>query len=151
MERIVEIIRERAKNNEVIFVFPTAAEARQWFLRSLDITGLPSMLDERFLCWEVFKQKFFSKVENAKPVTNVIRKIFAQYILAKNAEAASQGNALFQKIIPSEFAHSSENFLSWLMSILPQLENLKLKSEKHSYCNEEISEFLLLKKEYDAF
>ena len=150
MKKIEKEIQKRIAN-KTVFVFPTAAEAHAWFLRSLDITGLTSIAADVFLAWDIFKEKYFYANQKASPITQVIRKIFVQDILKKNKEAANETEPIFQYIIPKDCATNSDHFSSWLLTILPQLDNLNRKMQKHSYMTDVLQEFLVLKKQYELF
>lgn len=151
MGRIEELIKLGCDNPETVFVFHTQAEAREWFIRSLDITGKNALPEDMFLAWDNFKIKFFTSDQTKKPVTQIIRKIFVHNVLKENAEATKRGNAIFKKIILEKFSDSSTNFLSWFVSILPQLDNLEKKSNDNKIVTEELKDFFTLKKYYQDF
>lgn len=151
MKKITELIKNNCDNLNTVFVFPLQVQAREWFIRSLDITGKQALPETMFLSWNRFKEKFFESHENKKPISQTIRKIFVRNILSENARSAESGNLLFKKIILPQYAKTSENFTSWLLSILPQLDNLERKLKENNFYSDEAREFLVLKKYYDQF
>lgn len=151
MEQIKELIKSGCNNPKTVFVFHTQAEAREWFIRSLEITGKNALPEDMFLAWDSFKIKFFTSEQTKKPITQIVRKIFVHNILKENAVATKKGNAIFKKIILQKFSDTSTNFLSWFVSILPQLDNLEKKSKDNKVLTDEIKDFFTLKKCYQDF
>lgn len=151
MKKLAEYIKNNCHNLETIFVFPLQVQAREWFIESLNITEKKAFSESMIISWASFKEKFFENDINKKPISQIIRKIFIEYILKKNADAARTGNPIFKKIILQKYAQNSANFSSWLVDILPQLDNLDRKLNSKSYFLPEIIDYLVLKKHYEDF
>ena len=60
MNKIADLIKTNYKNSETVFVFPTQAEAREWFIRSLEITGADTLPEDMFIAWDTFKKRFLA-------------------------------------------------------------------------------------------
>ena len=58
MNKIANIIKSNSEKYETVFVFPTQAEAREWFIRSLEITGADTLPEDMFIAWDTFKKRF---------------------------------------------------------------------------------------------
>lgn len=151
MKKLAEFIKSNCDEPNTIFVFPLQVQAREWFIESLNITGKSALPEDAFISWNNFKKRFFETDETKNPISQMARKIFVEYILRENARRAKDGNAIFKKIILEKFANTSSNFTSWLVNILPQLDNLERKLKENNYQLDETNEYLLLKKHYEFF
>lgn len=151
MNKIANIIKSNSEKYETVFVFPTQAEAREWFIRSLEITGADTLPEDMFIAWDTFKKRFLASDEKRKPVSQIIRKLFVNDIIKKNNKHKKNGNAIFKKIILEKFSDSSSNLTSWFVSILPQLDNFERKLKNIKIKTNEVTEFLILKTYYEKF
>lgn len=151
MKKIAELIKKNCDNINSVFVFPLQVQAREWFIRSLDITGKSALPESMFISWQNFKKNFFESDEKLTPISQSIRKIFSEYILAQNALSAKKEKAIFKKIILENYAETSKNFSSWLVNILPQLDNFERKLKENNYYSDDAKDFLVLKKYYENF
>lgn len=152
MNKIAELIKTHAAHFSSVFVFPTQAEAREWFIRSLEVTEATALPEDMFIAWDTFKTKFLYSDETRKPISQIIRKIFVYDMIRRNEKQKEKiGTAIFKKIILEKFLDSASNLTSWLVSILPQLDNLARKANEKHFSTDEISEFLLLKTYYEKF
>jgi CRISPR/Cas system-associated exonuclease Cas4 (RecB family) len=97
---------------------------------------------DRFIAWDRFKERAIrGDLRDKRPVSGVIRKLFADSLVRKNAEAAGQsaGEALeteaetaglpFRVLIPPAFARDGQIFAGEIARILPSLALLKARRE----------------------
>lgn len=122
MKTLEQLILDRLKKPENIFVFPTQVAARQWAEHILEIMdgSCGSVAMDRFIAWDSFKgESIRSQHENLTSVPSVLRQMFAASFIGENA---SQPESLLKSLIPEQFRHSADNYASWISSLLPQLQ-----------------------------
>lgn len=125
---IESIILQHGANDKVIFVFPSDIAASLWLEKALDITKRNTLPSDRFIAWDRFKEQAMqASAQNLQAVSKIIRKLYAQNIAEKNAQATSP---FFTDLIQKEYAAESLNFAPWIARILPQLSLLKNKIDK---------------------
>lgn len=151
-KKIFSLIEKHCTDRNTIFVFPTAAEAQEWFIRALENIPVQTLPKDIFMAWDVFKKNFLTENTALKPISQLERNIFVESIINKNLSLSKKGSPLFLAIIPPEYASTASNFASYLVSVLPQLDNLQRQiTKKNFHKTPLISEFLFLKTEYEKF
>jgi hypothetical protein len=163
MNQILEIISREIKNQNSRFVFPSETASLAWAQKTYAFTGVRSLALNRFLAWDKFKETAIrAGAEDQKPIAKVIRKLFTQGLVKKNAEAARNDKTAspdksrdfpFVSLIPREFAEQGNIFTSMIADLLPALALLKNRQEQISdfVPDEEDRDFMLLEKEYSQF
>ena len=150
-----EILKEYLAKPNTIFVFPTSVSAVSWAERLLEF--VPAIAMERFIAWDVFKgDAIRSKQQNRTSIPSVLRKIFAQYLIACNTKLCKEGKPLFTSIINPVYADQSSSFAGWMASVLPALGTWKKHFDKsllngNTQTDEADKDFLVLYNEYKDF
>lgn len=145
---IKDCIMHYAGSGNVCFVFPSRIASRLWLFQAPVLTGFPALPAEMFSAWDAFKIECCSAAaENASPIPQVVRLLFAYYITGENIHTP-----LFQKLIPPEYAEESTIFAEWLAGILPQLDHWAKRTQQHSRAPDaEFADLSLLKRAYTQF
>ena len=155
MNLIEQTIKTYGRNLQNVFVFPSRIASRLWFQKSLNITGLGTVPSENYMSWDGFKEScLVSKAASLSPVSNTVRRIFAQYISRLNSEKAKDGKPLFKFLIPQDYAETGAVFSEWIAGILPQLDHFEKRyADKSSDFleDDEMKDYLVLKNEYADF
>lgn len=155
MNLIEQTIKTYGRNLQNVFVFPSRIASRLWFQKSLNITGLGTVPSENYMSWDGFKEFCLaSKAASLSPVSNTVRRIFAQYISRLNSEKAKDGKPLFKSLIPQDYAETGSVFSEWIAGILPQLDHFEKRyADKGSDFleDDEMKDYLVLKNEYTDF
>ncbi len=155
MHIIETVLKKYGNELNTVFVFPLRVSAMLWFQKSLSITGLKTIPAENYISWDTFKEKcLILNSESLVPTSTIIRKIFADYICAKNSKDAKNGKATFSTIIPAEYAENSSVFSEWITDVLPQLDHFEKRYENNifKFKNDcEMNDYLNLKKIYSEF
>lgn len=155
MNLIEQTIKTYGRNLQNVFVFPSRIASRLWFQKSLSITGLGTVPSENYMSWDGFKEScLVSQAASLSPVSNTVRRIFAQYISRLNSEKAKDGEPLFKFLIPQDYAETGAVFSEWIAGILPQLDHFEKRyADKGSDFleDDEMKDYLVLKNEYTDF
>ena len=155
MNLIEQTIKTYGRNLQNVFVFPSRITSRLWFQKSLSITGLGTVPSENYMSWDGFKEScLVSQAASLSPVSNTVRRIFAQYISRLNSEKAKDGKPLFKFLIPQDYAETGAVFSEWIAGILPQLDHFEKRyADKGSDFleDDEMKDYLVLKNEYSDF
>lgn len=155
MNLIEQTIKTYGRDLQNVFVFPSRIASRLWFQKSLSITGLGTVPSENYMSWDGFKEScLVSKAAFLSPVSNTVRRIFAQYISRLNSEKAKDGESLFKFLIPQDYAETGTVFSEWIAGILPQLDHFEKRyADKGSDFleDDEMKDYLVLKNEYTDF
>lgn len=155
MNLIEQTIKTYGRDSENVFVFPSRIASRLWFQKSLNLTGLGTVPSENYMSWDGFKEScLVSKAASLTPVSNTVRRIFAQYISRLNSEKAKEGNPLFKSLIPEAYAETGSIFSEWIAGILPQLDHFEKRYADKSmdFSNDdEMQDYIILKNEYADF
>ncbi|MGI0518600.1 PD-(D/E)XK nuclease family protein [Treponema denticola] len=155
MNLIEQTIKTYGRNLQNVFVFPSRIASRLWFQKSLNITGLGTVPSENYMSWDGFKEScLVSQAASLSPVSNTVRRIFAQYISRINSEKAKDGEPLFKFLIPQDYAETGAVFSEWIAGILPQLDHFEKRyADKGSDFleDDEMRDYLVLKNEYADF
>jgi hypothetical protein len=169
MNTILSIISGELKSQSSRFVFPSEAASSLWAQKICGFTGVRSIALNRFLAWDRFKERIIrSEVQDREPVSAVLRKLFAEDLVRRNAEAVRRGAgdglsasagkeeaALpFRALIPPAFAEDGAVFAPRIAGLLPSLKlfGLRLEAAGDVYRrDDEDRDFTVLEKEYAAF
>lgn len=112
-----EVIKNNIRNENNVFVFPTDIAAQKWadwVIKNTDILAVPM---EKFIAWDTFKGECIkSKVEGLSSVPSLMRKIFASWLIERNAD-----ELFFTEVISPEYAKNASAFSDWITKILPSL------------------------------
>jgi len=181
MNQVISVLREHIKNQNVRFVFPSQTSAGLWARKTCTLGITRSAAAGRFLAWDRFKEEVVQKKEgNRAPVSVIIRKLFSEALLRKNAAAAIEtsgsvpvrpedarpggahpGNARrdrpdgfpLRSLVPPEHAQGCSIFVQSVARILPSLAQWEklVSNAPGTTLDEEDRDFRLIKKEYAAF
>ncbi|AEF80533.1 PD-(D/E)XK nuclease family protein [Leadbettera azotonutricia] len=173
MNIIVETIKREIANQEVRFVFPSGLAADLWARRTCTLGLARSIAGNRFLAWDYFKEEVIrEEVKDKSPASQVVRKLFAELLVKKNAEATILENAdkirqnvdsagrprrgasgfPLLAVIPPEHAKGGSVFTASIAQALPSLaywENLKSNTRREN--DDEDKDYEIIKKEYKEF
>jgi hypothetical protein len=154
MNVIVQTLREHIADQNVRFVFPSGIAAGLWAKKTCTLGIARSVAANRFLAWDDFKEEAAQTQDTKRrPATAVMRKLFAEALTRKNAEAAGGEGAEgfpLKSIIPVEYAGEGENFVPFIARLLPSLAYWE-KIAKNTGADAEDSDYLLIKNEYSGF
>jgi len=155
MNLIEQTIKTYGRDLKNVFVFPSRIASRLWFQKSLSITGLGTVPSENYMAWDGFKEScLVAQAASLSPVSNTVRRIFAQYISRLNSEKAKDVAPLFKSLIPQDYAETGAVFSEWIAGILPQLDHFEKRyADKSSDFleDDEMRDYLFLKNEYADF
>ncbi|MDR1804523.1 MAG: PD-(D/E)XK nuclease family protein [Treponema sp.] len=157
MNVIIQTIREYIADQNVRFVFPSGIAAGLWARKTCTLGIARSVAANRFLAWDGFKEEVTrTKDAKRKPASSVTRKLFAEALVRKNAEAAagrpkvSGGGFPLKSLIPVEYAGGGEIFVPFIARLLPSLsywEKMTINAAKDA----EDLDYILIKHEYSDF
>ena len=149
MPSVFDIIRENiTEKRDTSFVFPSETTASLW-ARKICFHGIVrSLSPERFLAWDRFKEEaIHTKEKNRRPVSSLIRHLFALSLTKKNAAAP-----FLKAIIPPEYAENSGVFANSIAGILSSLRRWeKLHEAGHIRNDDEDHDLYVIKTGYAAF
>ncbi|MDR1177902.1 MAG: PD-(D/E)XK nuclease family protein [Spirochaetaceae bacterium] len=161
MKVVIDILEREIKNRKSRFVFPSETASSLWAGKALELTGTRSLALDRFLAWDRFKEEAVrSGGGTKKPATLVIRKLFVDGLIRKNAALVKEGAGVsagdglpFRTLIAPEFAEGGQVFASSIAALLP---SLTLLEEKEAGCpgyagDDEDRDFAALRGAYSAF
>ncbi|MDR2245082.1 MAG: PD-(D/E)XK nuclease family protein [Treponema sp.] len=162
MNTLLSIISGELRNQESRFVFPSEAASSEWARKICGLMGIRSAAMNRFLAWDRFKEGFIrSEAQDKEPVSAVLRKLFAENLVGRNAEALRGGKSRaeetalpFRGLIPPAFAEDGAVFASRIAGLLPSLRLLRRRMEASGAAftgDDEDRDFMALEKEYAAF
>ncbi len=155
MNLIEQTIKTYGRDLQNVFVFPSRIASRLWFQKSLSITGLGTVPSENYMSWDGFKEScLVAQAASLRPISNTVRRIFAQYISRLNSEKAKDGKPLFTSLIPQDYAETGAVFSEWIAGILPQLDHFEKRYADRSSDfleDDEMRDYLFLKNEYADF
>jgi hypothetical protein len=147
--KVTEIIKKEIADGNVSFVFPSGIAASLWARKACEFAGVRSVRLDRFMAWDDFKEQVILTEEGDKrPVPEVIRKLFAEQLVKKNA-----GEKFFQSLIPPEYAESGGVFASSIAAVLPALGYWEDRVQHRAdyTADDEDRDYIVLKTEYAAF
>jgi len=157
MNVIAQTLRDYIADQNVRFVFPSGIAAGLWAKKTCTLGIARSVAANRFLAWDDFKEEAAQERDSKRrPATAVMRKLFAEALARKNAEAAggvkkTSGEGFpLKSIIPVEYAGEGEIFVPFIARLLPSLSYWE-KLLKNTEADDEDSDYLLIKSEYAAF
>ncbi|MCL1817793.1 MAG: PD-(D/E)XK nuclease family protein [Spirochaetaceae bacterium] len=148
MNTVTGIIAAEINNQAARFVFPSETASSAWAREALFLTRERSVAAGRFLAWDRFKETVIrAELADKKPVSSVLRKLFAESLLRRNA-----GEKFFTSLIPPGFAGEGGVFSRELAAALPSLALWEsLAAARGSALDAEDADLALLKKEYGDF
>ncbi|MDR2021482.1 MAG: PD-(D/E)XK nuclease family protein [Treponema sp.] len=166
MNPVLEILAEEIANPRVRFVFPSETASSLWARKACLFTGTRSIALDRFLAWDRFKEKVVrAEVRGRRPVSGVVRRLFAEAMIKKNAALVKTGGHSgpagetgkagfpFRSLVPPAFAAEGAVFAVSLAALLPSLAFWESKrAQAAAYRNDDEDHDLeLIKGEYAAF
>ena len=157
-ETIQECLKSNITNPDAYFIFLSDVVAKTWaeWCITENHTQVKAVALERFTAWDKFKAQFISaKLKDKNAIPSLLRKLFIQDFIQKNAEKDAGDNTKLKKIIPPEMNGNSDAFTDWLSKILPSLNlwKAKLEQNKETYgaLDEEDSDYLNIYNSYRNF
>ena len=147
MDSVFETILKKI-NTAACFVFPSETTALLW-ARKICLHGeLRSLLPERFLAWDRFKEETIrSKEKKRKPVSSLIRRFFAYSLTQRNTT-----EPFLQALIPVQYAENSPVFADSIASLLSSLNRWEeLHTAGHCQDDGEDRDLRIIKINYAAF
>jgi hypothetical protein len=166
MNIIIETIAKKIADQRVRFVFPSGIAADRWPRKICALGIARSVAANRFIAWDQFKEEVVrEEVKESTPASSVIRKLFAETLVKKNAEAVNKtveaggeirrGPSGFPllSLIPPEYADRGSVFAASIASSLPSLAYWERLKKNATGCKNdgEDDDYALVKKEYAAF
>ncbi|GHV53200.1 hypothetical protein AGMMS49579_11570 [Spirochaetia bacterium] len=120
---VENLLLEKSKNPNALFVFPTGIAVDLWADRLLKLRDGGTIAMDQFIAWDTFKQESIrSRMQDKKSVPSLLRKIFVSRLIKENAELCKADQTpLFISLIPPEYAHTASSFVPWLTGMLSQL------------------------------
>jgi CRISPR/Cas system-associated exonuclease Cas4 (RecB family) len=149
MNQVTGIIQKEIANPRVFFVFPSDVAAGLWARKAGEFAGVRSVAMNRFMAWDRFKETAVrAEAPGRQPVSSVIRKLFAEQLVKKNA-----AGPFLQSLIPEAYAPEGGRFASSIAALLPSLEYWERRvREAESYtADAEDRDFAYIKSAYAAF
>jgi CRISPR/Cas system-associated exonuclease Cas4 (RecB family) len=168
MVPVFGVVAKYIKDNDVYFVFPSEATAALW-ARKICVSALPgsgsarpnsphsihsphsshsirSVAANRFIAWDRFKESVIrAESRGKKPVSALLRKIFARGLVRDNAAAP-----FLRVVIPPDYADNGEAFARFITSALPALESWE-KSLGNAHPDGEDRDLFEIKIRYGSF
>ncbi|MCL2380470.1 MAG: PD-(D/E)XK nuclease family protein [Treponema sp.] len=149
MNVVIRTIREHIADAGVSFVFPSQVAANRWARKTCTLGIVRSVAENRFLAWDRFKEDAIRKKDTRrKPASALVRKLFAEALIRRNAETA-----FLTSVIPAEYAKGGRVFVPFIAGLLPSLaywEKL-MNAAGHIRRDTEDEDYGRVKKEYGAF
>jgi RecB family exonuclease len=168
---VIEKISSHIHERNVRFVFPSETAAALWARKACGLAGVRSVAANRFLAWDRFKEEAVrAEVRDKRPVSAVLRRLFVEDLIRKNAACAAAGQAAstgqrsaplainadarsrlpFAALVPPEFAEDGAVFAASIAAMLPSL-SLWENRQADLLLDDEDRDLRLLKNEYAAF
>ncbi|MDR2370233.1 MAG: PD-(D/E)XK nuclease family protein, partial [Treponema sp.] len=162
---VIEKITSHIHERNTRFVFPSETAAALWARKACGLAGVRSVAANRFLAWDRFKEEAVrAEAGDKRPVTAVLRRLFAEDLIRKNAALAAAGQAVpagqagapvlsrlpFAALIPPEFAEGGAVFAASIAAMLPSLSLWESRQADVPFDDED-RDLRLLKNEYAAF
>ena len=104
---------------EVSFVFPSEAAAGSWARRALDLGGSAALFTDRFLGWDTFKARLFSRRSEGHAADDRTRLLWAASALEANSRSP-----FLESILRPEFRSEYAGYVPFLSGILPGLRRI---------------------------
>ncbi|MDR0587204.1 MAG: PD-(D/E)XK nuclease family protein [Treponema sp.] len=163
MVPVFDVIAKYIKDNDVYFVFPSETTAALWARNACSSGGEPGRPDSgqagsgqaggvrsvaagRFMAWDRFKENAIrAESRDKKPVSALLRKIFARGLVRDNAAAP-----FLKVIIPPDYADNGEAFVRFITSALPALASWE-KSLGNFRPDGEDRDLFMIKARYTSF
>ena len=151
MNSVIAVLKDKIADQNVRFVFPSQTAAGLWAQKTCTLGIVRSVAAGRFLAWDRFKEELIRERETGRrPASLVMRKLFADALLRRNAEAP-----FLKSLVPAECAKEGGIFVSFIARLLPSLafwEKLAGKAGNvYRGGDDEDRDYSALKKEYSAF
>ncbi len=148
-----DILRATIADNRCVYVFPTEIAASAWADRALEITDAQSVALDRFIAWDTFKSDSIrSQKQQKRSIPSVLRKLFAERLIAENARLVKTGEPpLFRSIINPQYAQTASSFTEWIAGLLPSLGPWYERFVRESEGDSEDGDLLTLTRRYEAF
>ena len=91
MNTVIRAITEHIGDQNISFVFPSQIAATLWARKICTLGIVRSVAAKRFLGWDRFKEEVIREKDTKRePATSVMRKLFADALIRKNAAAVSE-------------------------------------------------------------
>lgn len=116
---IETILSESISDPAVSFVFPSEAAAATWSRRALEISGARALSVDRFMGWDTFKERLFSRHRDALPAERRARLLWAASALDANAR-----DPFLTALIREEHRRESLAYVPYIAGILPNLRRI---------------------------
>ena len=117
MNLVIQTIKKYIEDQNIRFVFPSQTAAGLWARKTCTLGIARSVAARRFIAWDRFKEEAVLENETKKkPVSQVLRKLFAEALVRKNAETP-----FLSSLIPAEHAREGRVFVPYIAKILPSL------------------------------
>ena len=152
---VISVLREHIADQNVSFVFPSQIASDLWARKTCTLGIVRSVAKGRFLAWDRFKEEVVKETtqgEVSSPSTSVMRRIFADALVRKNAK-----DPFLKSLIPIEYSGSGAVFAPFIARLLPSLAYWEKLANNASSAgcltavDAEDGDYLLVKKEYQAF
>ncbi|MDR2072071.1 MAG: PD-(D/E)XK nuclease family protein [Spirochaetaceae bacterium] len=143
---VFETILRHIGDQHTCFVFPSETAAALW-ARKICIHGpVRSLAPGRFLAWDRFKETAIRIKDRRRPVSSLIRRLFARSLVRENAAAP-----FFTALIPPAFAEGGTVFASSIAAMLPSLALWETLHGSPRTEDDEDRDLRILKRRYGDF
>ena len=155
MNPVISTLREHIADPNIRFVFPSQTSASLWARKTCTLGIVRSVAANRFVAWDRFKEELIREKDNFRePASVLTRKLFAEALIRKNAEALrAGGKAILTSLIPPDYAQGGAVFVPFMARLLPSLflwEKLMQKVQGHVKDPED-EDYETVKNEYSVF
>ncbi len=140
-------IRERIRDPSVSFVFPSEVAAASWARRALDIPGVRAVSADRFLGWDTFKERLYSRKPGGVTGDRLkrVRLLWTASTLEANARSP-----FLKSLIREEHRQDFQGYVPFLANILPGLKRIA-DSASRAPSDPKIRDLSLLYMRYASF
>lgn len=131
----------------VSFVFPSEVAATSWARRSLEISDAKGVATDRFLGWDTFKERLFSRRAGLIPADRLprVRLLWAACVLAENARTP-----FLTRVIREEHRNDFQGYVPFLAGILPALKRIAERAVR-APSDPKVEDLRVLYERYQAF
>ena len=122
---IESAIAELLPDPAVSFVFPSEVAAGSWARRALEIGSARAVYTDRFLGWDTFKARLFSRRPGGRPADDRARRLWAASTLAENSRSP-----FLETLLRPEHRGEYAGYVPFLAGILPGLRRIAERADR---------------------
>jgi RecB family exonuclease len=144
---IESVIKENLPNSAVSFVFPSEVAAASWPRRALELSGARGIATDRFLGWDTFKTRLFSRKSGNVPADRLVR---IRLLWAASALEANARSPFLKSLIREEHRKDFQGYVPFLANILPGLKRIADRADRAPR-DPKVRDLAILYERYSAF